>query len=171
QRRVRSSARVAKIRLPQSTTTRKTNRPMIHRAIPAIITTATLASACTAIPPPAAAAKPAAGHLVNTTHSSHGAPLPASPHTAPEITMLRITVPPRSQLPMHSHPVINAGYLVAGELVVHTADGETLHMAAGDPIVELVNKPHYGSNPGSEPAVIVVFYAGTAGTPLTVIEE
>lgn len=144
---------------------------MHHRAAIAIITSAILASACTATPPPAVAQKPVAEQLVKSTNSWNGDPLPAYPETAPEITMLRITIPPGSQLPMHSHPVINVGYLVSGKLVVHTEDGETLHLAAGDPIVELVNKPHYGSNPGSEPAVIVVFYAGTAGTPVTVIEE
>lgn len=144
---------------------------MNHRATLAIITIAVLASACTATPPPAVAEKPAAEQLVKSTNSWNGDPLPAYPDTAPEITVLRITIPPGSQLPMHSHPVINVGYLVSGELVVHTANGETLHLAAGDPIVELVNKPHYGSNPGSEPAVIVVVYAGTAGTPVTVIEE
>lgn len=144
---------------------------MNNRAALAIITIAILASACTAAPPAAVAEKPAAEQLVKSTNSWNGDPLPAYPDTAPEITVLRITIGPGSQLPMHSHPVINVGYLVSGELVVHTANGETLHLAAGDPIVELVDKPHYGSNPGSEPAVIVVFYAGTAGTPLTVIEE
>jgi hypothetical protein len=60
--------------------------------------------------------------------------------------------------------VINAGVLMSGELTVVTADGKTLHLKAGDPIVEVVNTPHCGINEGKVPAEIVVFYAGAVDT-------
>jgi quercetin dioxygenase-like cupin family protein len=41
-------------------------------------------------------------------------------------------------------------------------------MKAGDSIVEVVNKWHYGINEGNEPAEIIVFYAGIKGKPVTV---
>ena len=69
---------------------------------------------------------------------------------------------------MHKHLVINAGVLLTGKLTVVAEDGHTLHLKAGDSIVELVNKWHYGRNEGDEPAEIIVFYAGTPGTPITV---
>lgn len=47
-------------------------------------------------------------------------------------------------------------------------DNKTLHLTAGDSIVELVNKWHYGKNEGYEPAEIVVFYAGVKGMPITI---
>lgn len=109
--------------------------------------------------------------LAKATSSWNGAQLPHYPEGQPEITILRITVPPRSQLPVHEHPVINAGVLLKGQLTVVTQDKEILHLEAGDSIVELVNKPHFGRNEGDEPAEIIVFYAGVKDGPITVRED
>jgi len=73
-------------------------------------------------------------------------------------------------LPLHYHPVINTGVLISGELTVTTEDDKTLYLKAGDGIVEVVNKGHYGKNEGSIPAEIIVFYAGTPGIPITIKE-
>jgi len=86
------------------------------------------------------------------------------------ITILRISIPAGAQLKTHSHPVINAGFLISGELTVMTIDGKELHLKAGDPIVEVVNTLHYGVNQGKVPAEIVVFYAGVVDKPITVTE-
>jgi hypothetical protein len=45
---------------------------------------------------------------------------------------------------------------------------KTLHLKAGDPIVEVVDKWHYGKNTGTGPATIVISYAGTMDTPTTI---
>jgi quercetin dioxygenase-like cupin family protein len=90
------------------------------------------------------------------------------PNSKPEITILRIKIPAGAELPMHEHPVINAGVLLSGELTVVTKDKKTLYLKAGDSIVEVVNKAHYGKNEGSETTVIIVFYAGTVDKPITV---
>ncbi len=109
--------------------------------------------------------------LVRTTASWNGAKLPAYLSGQPEITILDITIPPHTELPWHKHPVINAGYMVRGELTVITDDHKTLHLKAGDTIVEVVERWHYGRNDGDEPVEIVVFYAGVEGTPLTVLKN
>lgn len=106
--------------------------------------------------------------LVKATHSWDGTPLPPYPQAQPEVTMLRITIPGGAKLPLHHHPVINAGILTRGRLQVVTTQGKELLLKAGDPIIEVVNTMHYGYNPDSEPAEIVVFYAGAEGTPLAV---
>jgi len=90
------------------------------------------------------------------------------PKGKPEITILRIKIPPGALLPLHKHPVINAGVLLSGELTVVTEDGKTLHLKAGDALVEVVSTWHYGKNEGKETAVIIVFYAGTMDEPITV---
>jgi len=71
-------------------------------------------------------------------------------------------------LPLHKHPVINAGVLLSGDLTVVTEDGRTLHLKAGEAIVEVVTTWHYGKNEGNKPAEIIVFYAGTMDAPMTV---
>jgi quercetin dioxygenase-like cupin family protein len=109
--------------------------------------------------------------LVKSSASWDGRALPDYPEGQPEITILRITIPPGVQLPLHEHPVINAGVLLRGELTVVTRDDKTLHLQAGDAIVEVVGKWHYGRNEGNEPAEIIVFYAGLQDTPITIKES
>lgn len=116
-------------------------------------------------------AQPDARALVKTTQSWNGQVLPGYPQGQPEITILRITIPAGARLATHKHPVINAGVLLSGQLTVVTTDGKELHLTAGDPIVEVVNTLHYGFNPGAVPAEIVVFYAGVAGAPITIVEQ
>lgn len=107
--------------------------------------------------------------LARTTHSWDGSALPAYPAGQPEVSILKIRIPAGAQLAVHHHPVINAGVLLEGELTVVSEAGDRLHLKAGDAIVELVDTPHYGRNDGSEDALIIVFYAGVVGTPVTVL--
>ena len=106
--------------------------------------------------------------LARTSSSWDGGTLPGYAKGKPEITILRIKIPQGIQLPLHKHPVINAGVLLKGELTVVTEDNKTLHLKAGDSIVEVVNTWHYGINKGNESAEIIVFYAGVQGSPITI---
>lgn len=106
--------------------------------------------------------------LARTGQSWDGKALPHYPKTSPEIMILKITIPAGATLPLHQHPVINAGVLLSGELTVITEDNKTLHLKAGEAIVEVVGTWHYGRNEGDQPAQIIVFYAGTPETPVTV---
>ncbi len=106
--------------------------------------------------------------LTKTSLSWDGSLLPDYPKGTPEITILRIEIPPGVQLSFHNHPTINAGVLLEGELTVVTEDNKILHLKAGDSIVEVVNKRHYGKNEGTKSAELVVFYAGVPDTPITI---
>ena len=109
--------------------------------------------------------------LVKSTQSWDGSLLPAYGEGQPEVTILKITIPPKTKLPVHEHGEINAGVMIKGELKVVTEANETLILKAGDPIVEVVNKWHYGVNEGDEPVEIIVFYAGVEGKAITVKKE
>jgi quercetin dioxygenase-like cupin family protein len=109
--------------------------------------------------------------LAKTGKSWNGKELPRYPKGKPEITVLRIRIPPGAELPLHEHPVINAGVLLRGELTVITQNHQTLHLKAGDPIVEVVDTWHFGVNEGKTPAEIIVFYAGTPDLPITVKKD
>jgi len=106
--------------------------------------------------------------VVESSKSWNGAMLPAYPAGTPQITILKITIPPHTALKTHKHPVINAGVVLKGELMVSTETGETRMIKAGEPIIELVDIWHYGKNDGNEPVELIVFYAGVEGTPLTI---
>ncbi|SMP66922.1 cupin domain-containing protein [Desulfonatronum lacustre] len=109
--------------------------------------------------------------LARAETSWDGALLPSYPEGQPEVRILSITIPPGTKLPVHQHPVINAGILLSGRLRVHTLDGQVLDLQAGEAIVEVVGTWHWGESLGDEPAHIVVFYAGTADLPITQTRE
>jgi quercetin dioxygenase-like cupin family protein len=99
--------------------------------------------------------------LVKSNKSWDGSGLPSYPKEAPEISVLKITIPAHTTLPLHKHPIINAGYMLKGALKVVTDENKTLELKAGDALIEVVNRWHYGVNEGDEAVEIVVFYAGT----------
>ncbi len=109
--------------------------------------------------------------LVKTSKSWNGHTLPRYSKGKPEITILRISIPPHTDLAWHEHPEINAGVMISGELTVITDKQDTLHLQAGDPIVEVVNTWHFGKNEGDEPVDIIVFYAGIKGKAVTILED
>jgi quercetin dioxygenase-like cupin family protein len=106
--------------------------------------------------------------LAKSSISWDGQALPDYPKGKPEITILRIKIPAGAKLEMHKHPVINAGLMLAGELTVITEKNETLYLKAGDSIIEVVDKWHYGKNEGNKTAEIIVFYVGIVNQPITV---
>lgn len=128
---------------------------------------------CASVAAPEAAGQQAivVTKLVQSTSSWDGKRLPAYPATQPEITILRISIAPGARLPLHFHPVINAGVLLTGQLKIETASGAVLNLKAGEPIIEIVNMAHYGINDGAVPAEIIVVYAGTVDQPVTVIQN
>ena len=109
--------------------------------------------------------------LVVSTEAWTGQKLPAYPSGQPEITVLKITIPPGQRLPMHKHPVINAAFVVRGELTVTTDKGKVLHVKAGHTMIEVVNEWHYGANHGAGLVELIVFYAGVKGTPITILQK
>ena len=148
-----------------------TKKPI--RILAAFIVIFLLQPGCTMVPINSRKSKEAAPvvkQLAKTTQSWNGKFLPTYPQGQPEVTILRIIIPAGAQLDIHSHPVINAGVLISGQLTVVTTDGKTLHLKAGDPIVEVVNTLHYGMNQRNVPAEIIVFYAGVVGMPITNVE-
>lgn len=105
--------------------------------------------------------------LASGSKSWDGSDLPRYPDSEPEIVVCRISIPSGAKLEMHTHPVINAGMVLSGTLTVIGADGNEKEFNAGDAIIEMVGKPHYGENRGQEPVDLVMFYASTPGTPLS----
>lgn len=103
--------------------------------------------------------------LVQATSSWDGTPYRSYPSGNPQLTILRITIPPHTALEWHSHPVPSAGYILAGELTVETKAGKSKVFHAGDAVAESVNVVHRGIS-GNEPTVLIVFYAGTPSLPL-----
>jgi quercetin dioxygenase-like cupin family protein len=109
--------------------------------------------------------------LLQTTQAWDGTPYQAYPKGQPQVTVLRIKIPAHTALHWHYHPVISAGYVVSGELTVEkqgTNEHVTVH--AGQALTETVGTIHRGFTT-DQPVELIVFYAGEAGTPITVDKE
>jgi len=105
--------------------------------------------------------------LLKTTKSWDGTTYPAYPATQPEISVLKIAVPPNSALSWHKHPVINAAYVEKGEIQVERKeDGKTQWIRKGQVLPEMVNTGHRGKT-GDQGATLIVFYSGTPDIPLS----
>jgi len=71
---------------------------------------------------------------------------------APQLSILRITIPPHSTMKWHTHPMPNAAYIISGV------------------VPETVNTLHRGVT-GDQGVVLIVFYAGVQGMPLAEIKQ
>lgn len=105
--------------------------------------------------------------LLRTASSWDGEPYKSYPSGQPQLSILKITLAPRTELEWHSHPMPNAAYIVSGELTLERKrDGKKQHFASGQAVSETVDTFHRGVA-GNEPVVLIVFYAGSPGVPLT----
>lgn len=104
--------------------------------------------------------------LARTTSSWDGAPYERYPAGPPELSVLKISIPHHTALSWHTHPMPNAAYVLSGELIVEKRDGPSKRFTAGQVVAEMVGSTHRGVT-GSEPAVLIVFYSGTPGMPLS----
>lgn len=105
--------------------------------------------------------------VADSSSSWDGAPLPSYPSGAPRVKVVRYEVAPHARLALHRHPVINAGMVLRGELTVVADDGSARTFRAGEGVIEMVGRAHYGENRGAEPVELVMLYAGSDGMPLS----
>ena len=109
--------------------------------------------------------------ILQTSQSWDGQHYQSYPTGQPQLTVLRIKVPPNTALHWHHDPVISVGYVVSGHLTIEKRDtGERTIVQAGQAVGETVQTTHRGFTT-DEPVELVVFYAGQVGLPITINEE
>jgi quercetin dioxygenase-like cupin family protein len=109
--------------------------------------------------------------LLQTTQSWDSSPYTNYPTGQPQVTVLRITIPPNTALHWHHHPVISVAYVLSGHLTIEKrGTGERRILKAGQAVAETIQTTHRGFTT-DEPVELVVFYAGQAGVPITINEE
>ncbi|NIG20659.1 cupin domain-containing protein [Pantoea sp. Al-1710] len=85
----------------------------------------------------------------------------------PLISVMRMSLPPDSELPWHTHAMPNTAYVLSGQLTIEDMNtGATYRVNAGEAINETVNSAHrgYTSEQGAE---LVIFYAGVESQELS----
>ena len=113
----------------------------------------------------------ATGHrdvLLETTQPWNGKPYVHYPSGQPQLTTIKLTIPPHTALPWHTHPVPNVVYVLSGSLTLRDRnDGKALVVHEGQAVGESVDVVHRGES-GDEPTVLLITYAGTPGVPTSI---
>jgi quercetin dioxygenase-like cupin family protein len=105
--------------------------------------------------------------ILKTSQSWDGSSYEAYPSGKPELSILKITVPPHTVLGWHTHPIPNAAYVLSGHLIVEKqSNGQKKTIHAGETLAETVGTIHRGYT-DDEPVTLIVFYAGAEHTPLS----
>lgn len=116
-------------------------------------------------------AKPQSEQLIQSDKGITGAPYASYPQGRPQLTVLRIKFPAHATLPWHTHVVPNAAYVVSGHMLIEDqATGKKYRINAGQAFPEAVGVVHRGLTEEA-PAEVIVTYAGTKDTPLSIPVE
>jgi quercetin dioxygenase-like cupin family protein len=110
----------------------------------------------------------AISQLLQTTRSWDGNKYSRYVTGQPQITILKIRIPPNTALDWHEHPMISAAYVASGQITLEirgTRKRKTFF--AGQALAESVATVHRGYTT-SQPVDLVVFYAGAVGLPLSI---
>jgi quercetin dioxygenase-like cupin family protein len=108
--------------------------------------------------------------VLQTTESWDGSRYTGYPSGQPQVTVLKITIPPHTTLHWHRHPMISAAYVLSGRLTVEKRDtGERKVVNAGEALAETVQTTHRGFTT-DEAVELIVFYAGRVDLPVSVAE-
>ena len=85
----------------------------------------------------------------------------------PQLTVTKISIPAHTSLPLHTHPIPNAAYILSGQLTLEEHEtGKTQIFRAGEAFNESVGDIHRGYTT-EEPVVVIVTYAGVKEMPLS----
>ena len=109
--------------------------------------------------------------VLQATQAWDGSPYRRYPAGSPQLTVLRITIPPHTALQWHHLPVVSVAYVLSGRLTIEKRDtGERTVVPPGQAVAETVDLTHRGFTT-DEPVELIVFYAGQVGLPLTLNDE
>jgi quercetin dioxygenase-like cupin family protein len=108
--------------------------------------------------------------LLKTTTSWDGKPI-VYPGGQAEVSAIIVEIAPGGETGWHQHPVPSFGMVLEGTLEVRLKDGQVKRVEAGQVIAEVIDTLHNGRNVDKFPLKLLVFYAGSAGTALTVKES
>lgn len=94
----------------------------------------------------------------------------AYPAGEPEITAIKVVLPPGGKMPFHCHPFATVGTILSGTLEVEKLNGEKQRFNKGDTIIEVSNIWHRGINPSdTEEVVLIGYYTGVKGVATTLM--
>jgi quercetin dioxygenase-like cupin family protein len=92
------------------------------------------------------------------------------PQGQAEITSVKLRIEENQVTKFHCHPVPTLGYILKGDLVIETKNGNKVTLKEGESLVEVMRTIHRGRAING-PVEIIVFYTGATTMPNTVLPE
>lgn len=105
--------------------------------------------------------------LLKTSVDSLGKPI-RYPEANPEVSMLRVELPPGGATGWHTHPVPGLGYVLEGSLTVEYEGGRSVQLTSGQAFAEAVGVFHQARNLGTVPVKLVAVFLGEVGKPFAI---
>ena len=103
--------------------------------------------------------------VLKTTKTMVDKPLAYPNSGTPKLTMMLLTMQPDGHTSLHKHPSPTAGVVIEGYVEVR-ADDKVLKVKAGEGFLEPIEGPMQIWNTNTEVSRLVIFVAGTEGTPV-----
>lgn len=106
--------------------------------------------------------------LLRTTTTVAGQAIVYPTTENPEVTAVKVVIPPGAETGWHRHPWPCFGYILSGELTLEMEGRDPVQLKGGEALVESVNVMHNGKNMGTEPVTLVMFVTGEKNQAFTV---
>jgi len=88
-----------------------------------------------------------------------------------QVSILKITIEPGKSTGWHKHEIPVFAYILSGTLTVELENNKTIEYCANTSFSEVIHTLHNGTNKGTENVVLIAFFAGVKGKPLSMHKE
>lgn len=88
-----------------------------------------------------------------------------------EVTILKITIPPGKSTGWHNHTFPVFAYVLKGNLTVEFENNTTRNFSENASFSEAIDIIHKGKNEGNENLILIAFYLGEKGKPLSLFTD
>jgi quercetin dioxygenase-like cupin family protein len=109
--------------------------------------------------------------LLRTDTTSIGQEITYPEFADPEVTMLKITIPPGKSTGWHKHNFPVFAYDVKGTLTVELEDHREIHFKEESTFAEMRETYHNGTNMEDSDLVLIAIYMGGKGQKLSIMKE
>jgi len=85
-----------------------------------------------------------------------------------EVSIVKVTLPPGKSTGWHKHTFPVFAYIMQGTLTVEIENRKSIQFSANSSFSEVINTLHNGINNGTDDVVLIAFFMGEKGKPLSV---
>lgn len=84
-----------------------------------------------------------------------------------EVSIMKVTLPPGASTGWHKHSFPVFAFVLKGTLTIELGGGKTKTFEENSTFAEVIDTPHNGKNEGKDTVVLIAFFMGEKGKPLS----